>query len=101
MASIPNLMHISVMEDLLRGNFTYTETGLLDKTHIHFFTYNEIAKIFEAGGYAVEHVKTVVFPLSVEQEQLIDRLLELNLQKDTLRFMYEAFQYVVCARIVP
>lgn len=101
LASIPNLMHISVMEDLLRGNFTYTETGLLDKTHIHFFTYNEIAKIFETGGYAVEHVKTVVFPLSVEQEQLIDRLLELNLQKDTLRFMYEAFQYVVCARIVP
>lgn len=39
-ASIPNLMHISVVDDLLRGNFTYTETGLLDKTHINFLRSN-------------------------------------------------------------
>ncbi|MDE7223966.1 MAG: methyltransferase domain-containing protein [Acetatifactor sp.] len=96
LASIPNLMHISVIEDLLQGNFTYTETGLLDKTHIHFFTFNEIVRMFNAGGYEVEDVRTVVFPITAGQEVLLGRLLEL--QKGTSRYMYEALQYVVCAR---
>ena len=84
------------MEELLQGNFTYTETGLLDKTHIHFFTFNEIINIFSAGGYDVEVVNSVVHPVSAEQKLLIDRLLEIR--TDTPRFMYETFQYVVCAK---
>lgn len=95
-ASIPNLMHVSVMEGLLRGNFTYTETGLLDKTHIHFFTSNEIKRLCEAGGYEVEHIASLILPLSEKQEILIDKLLEL--QNSTPRFMYEAFQFLVRAR---
>lgn len=97
LASIPNLMHISVMEELLRGNFTYTEKGLLDKTHIHFFTYNEIVKMFNTGGYEIEVIKSTISRLSMEQEALIDRLMEL--QSGTSRHMYETFQYVVCAKV--
>lgn len=37
-------MHFTVLHELINGNFHYTDTGLLDKTHIHFFTYNEIVK---------------------------------------------------------
>ena len=87
--------NISIMEKLLKGDFTYTETGLLDKTHIHFFTFNEILRLFEAGGYKVENVKTVIYPVSIEQGELIDRLLEL--QSGASRFMYETFQYDVYA----
>ena len=36
LASIPNVAHISVLAPLLAGNWTYTEYGLLDKTHIRF-----------------------------------------------------------------
>lgn len=97
LASIPNLMHISVVEGLLRGNFTYTETGLLDKTHIHFFTFNEIVRMFNAGGYEIEDMRPVTFPVSAEQESLIVKLLEL--QRGASRHMYESFQYVVRARI--
>ena len=97
LASIPNLMHISVMEGLLRGNFTYTEMGLLDKTHIHFFTFNEIVRMFNAGGYEIEDMRPVTFPVSAEQESLIVKLLEL--QRGASRHMYESFQYVVRARI--
>lgn len=98
LASIPNLMHISVLEGLLRGNFTYTETGLLDKTHIHFFTFNEIVRMFNAGGYEIEDMRPVIFPVSAEQESLIVKLLEL--QRGASRHMYESFQYVVRARIL-
>ena len=40
-ASIPNLMHYSVLQRLLNGYFSYSDIGLLDRTHIHFFTYYE------------------------------------------------------------
>ena len=40
-ANIPNLMHWTVMANLLiYGNFTYTDIGLLDYDHKHLFTYN-------------------------------------------------------------
>lgn len=53
LASIPNLMYISVIEQLLYGNFTYTDIGLLDKTYIHLFTYNEIVRMFDEAGYDI------------------------------------------------
>ena len=46
LASIPNVAHISVLAPLLAGNWTYTEYGLLDKTHIRFFTFNEMLRMF-------------------------------------------------------
>lgn len=96
LACIPNLMHISVIEQLLQGNFTYSETGLLDKTHIHFFTYNEIKKMFETGGYKIEQLEALTPPITMEQESLIDRLLEV--QSGASKFMYQAFWYVVRAQ---
>lgn len=95
-ASIPNVMHISVIKDLLNGNFTYTETGLLDKTHIHLFTFNEIIRMFRQGNYEVEKVNRVVPSMTEEEEKLIDELLALK--GDAKRFMYETFQYVIKAR---
>jgi len=35
-ASIPNTQHWSFQKALLAGNLNYTDTGLLDKTHIRF-----------------------------------------------------------------
>lgn len=97
-ASIPNLMHISVMEELLKGNFTYTEVGLLDRTHIHLFTYNEIIRMFEKGGYQVVKVEPVVYNISKRQEELITQLLALNCA--TEEHMYKTFQYLICAKCV-
>ena len=96
-ASIPNVMHISVMEELLEGNFTYTEYGLLDKTHIHMFTYHEIVRTFHEAGYEIEKINLKEIPVSNTQDKLIDSLLSLG--KGTERFMYEAFQYILKARM--
>ena len=94
-ANIPNIMHISVMEQLLRGEFTYTETGLLDKTHIHFFTYHEINRIFRQAGYEICDIRSVVLSLSESQNMLIDQLLGMDGRAS--RFMYDTYQYCVKA----
>ena len=54
LASIPNVAHISVLAPLLAGNWTYTEYGLLDKTHIRFFTFNEMLRMFLKAGYSIK-----------------------------------------------
>ncbi len=95
-ASIPNVMHISVMQKLLNGDFTYTDDGLLDKTHIHLFTLNEIVKMFQAGGYAIREMEAIGLPVSDAQNEVIDKLLRCGGKAG--RQMYEAFQYVVCAQ---
>lgn len=47
-ANIPNLMNWSLIANLLIfGNFTYTQTGLLDYDHKHLFTLNEIKNLFK------------------------------------------------------
>lgn len=53
LSSIPNLMNAGVITGLLQGDFTYRDSGLLDRTHIHFFTYNEIIRMFTSCGYEI------------------------------------------------
>lgn len=42
LTSIPNVGHVGLILDLIEGNFTYRPLGLLDNTHLRFFTRNSI-----------------------------------------------------------
>jgi 2-polyprenyl-3-methyl-5-hydroxy-6-metoxy-1,4-benzoquinol methylase len=54
-ASIPNVRNVSVVLDLvLRGNWTYRDIGILDRTHLRFFTSRSIRALFADSGFAVE-----------------------------------------------
>jgi 2-polyprenyl-3-methyl-5-hydroxy-6-metoxy-1,4-benzoquinol methylase len=54
-ASIPNVAHGSVRLALLGGEFRYRDWGLLDDTHLRFFTRSSIQDLFEETGYVVTH----------------------------------------------
>ncbi|HKM35339.1 MAG TPA: bifunctional glycosyltransferase/class I SAM-dependent methyltransferase [Lachnospiraceae bacterium] len=96
LASIPNIMHYSVMRSLLNGDFTYTDMGLLDKTHIHFFTYNEIMRLFNETGYTIEKINFVTNSgISQGDKDLVNQLLSISNGVD--EFMYYAFQFLVKA----
>lgn len=96
-ACIPNVQHISVVEDLINVNFTYRDEGLLDRTHIHLFTYKEILSMFEKADYKIENVITRELPLEKKQKELVEKLVELS--EGSEAFMFETFQYVIRARI--
>jgi tetratricopeptide (TPR) repeat protein len=61
-ASIPNVQFHGVIHQLIEGNWTYEKEGILDETHLRFFTYKEIEKIFSQAGYSIQKVEEVLDP---------------------------------------
>ena len=62
-ASVPNIAHGSIRLALLQGRFEYQPTGLLDNTHLRFFTLDTLEKLFrDAGLVAVEVRRTTTGP---------------------------------------
>ncbi|HEV3259212.1 MAG TPA: methyltransferase domain-containing protein [Gemmataceae bacterium] len=61
-ASIPNVRHHTVLRKLLEGNWTYEPAGLLDRTHLRFFTRREIEKLFYRAGFTVSEIQAVPGP---------------------------------------
>ena len=53
-ASIPNVAHMYVKGLLMANMFRYSSLGLLDETHIHFFTSEGIAEMLAADGMLVK-----------------------------------------------
>ena len=52
-ASIPNVAHWFVRIDLLRGRFDYQECGIMDATHLRWFTRRTVREFFERLGFQI------------------------------------------------
>lgn len=94
--SIPNICHNDIMIRMYYDNFTYTNIGLLDDTHIHFWGGNNLPGFCDKAGFDIEVIDLILaktgkteqgFPLN----QIDDELLAL-LKK---RKLGEVYQYIV------
>lgn len=102
LACIPNIQHHSVIVALMRGNWDYQDEGLLDRTHLRFFTKGGIERLFAHAGLTIFDIQArwwddsnfdrfwqivlpVLGPLGIDATQFAEQT--------------QAFQYVV--RAVP
>jgi 2-polyprenyl-3-methyl-5-hydroxy-6-metoxy-1,4-benzoquinol methylase len=65
--SIPNVAHGAVRLALLQGRWRYTDRGLLDSTHVRFFTRQTVVDLLEDSGLVIEELRsTVADPIQTE-----------------------------------
>lgn len=68
-ASIPNIGHFPVIWKLIiRGDWEYKELGILDKTHLRFFTRRSIVKLFKQAGFEIQTIQGINDYVSMESE---------------------------------
>jgi SAM-dependent methyltransferase len=70
--SIPNIAHISTRLELMQGSFQYEKTGILDNTHLQYFTLNTFTLLAESCGYEVVSIDYSIndFPRKIIMKQL-------------------------------
>jgi 2-polyprenyl-3-methyl-5-hydroxy-6-metoxy-1,4-benzoquinol methylase len=61
--SLPNVAHLAVRLMLLFGSFPRMERGILDRTHLHFFTRDTAEEMLRAAGLRIEQAHATSAPL--------------------------------------
>jgi len=57
-ACIPNAQHWTVQVQLNLGYFQYQDMGIMDRTHIRWFTKSSIKEMFQSAGYEIVHASS-------------------------------------------
>lgn len=63
--SVPNIANITVRISLLFGKFEYTDRGIMDKTHLRFFTQKTARRMLEECGYEIQHSLMSIVPIEL------------------------------------
>ncbi|NCN87488.1 MAG: class I SAM-dependent methyltransferase [Candidatus Pacebacteria bacterium] len=51
--STPNIAHWTTRLEILKGNFNYTDYGIMDETHLHFFTQKNFRELFVKNNLTI------------------------------------------------
>lgn len=70
--SLPNIAHASVRLSLLQGHFEYRDLGLMDRTHLRFFTRETVRQLFDDAEMAIVAVHRQEAPVFVD-DVTVDR----------------------------
>ncbi|MBY4595859.1 methyltransferase domain-containing protein [bacterium BD-1] len=57
--SIPNIAYSGLIAELMAGEFLYRPEGLLDETHVHFYTRQSLQRFLAEQRWASEHLETI------------------------------------------
>ena len=94
-ASLPNIRHISTIYNLLvKGYWPYRDRGIHDRTHLRFFTLQNIRELFAHADLTIQRVET--------NYRLIEAPSSFNRHAKRVAVgplkPFLAFQYLVCAK---
>jgi 2-polyprenyl-3-methyl-5-hydroxy-6-metoxy-1,4-benzoquinol methylase len=59
-ASIPNILHFETLFKIIKDrDWKYEEAGVMDKTHLRFFTRKSMIRLFEENGFRVDLIQGI------------------------------------------
>ncbi len=99
--SIPNIANIDIIVNLLEGRFNYSEYGIMDNTHLKFFTFKSFLEwIYTINSnskdfiFDLEHLAVTKFIPEYTQEirkkhsELIDTIININPDLENLQNIF-------------
>ncbi len=89
-ASIPNLQYIVPVIRILLNKFEYEDYGILDRSHLRFFTLHTIQKMFSDSGYEI--IK-IAYNRNKSLKMKIFNLMTIGLLKK-----FSIFQFLILAK---
>ena len=104
LVSVPNVAHWSVRANLLRGRFRYAECGIMDATHLRWFTRETLVTLVESRGFGITDIRATAgydLPVyTVGSLRKLPRSLKKPMIRAGLRTMPSVFgtQFVVAAK---
>jgi SAM-dependent methyltransferase len=101
--SLPNVAHVAVRLLLLAGRFPQMERGILDRTHLHFYTLDTATDMLRSAGLEVVRARPTGVPLdelwkSGEGNLLFNSLMRLQHLALLIAPRLFGFQWVLMAR---
>jgi len=85
LASIPNICNFNVINDLVQGDFPYARAGILDITHIRFFTWRGVQKLFGETGYRIEFAHFNIDPRCQSLVEGFNQPLPINIDNSVMQ----------------
>lgn len=101
--SVPNIAHASIRMELLLGSFEYEKLGILDETHLKYFTLDSIVRLLDSAGYAVQAIDQST--IGLPRKAFVELLKKVGLKPTEKFYKYmsrpdaTAFQYKLLARV--
>lgn len=84
---IPNIRHYSIFKNIfIKGDFHYTDSGILDKTHLRFYTKKSIIRFLANNNLTIK--KTLKYPIDFPSKSKIFNMLTLKIFSDFLTQQY-------------
>lgn len=71
--SIPNIAHISTRLELMQGGFEYEPMGILDNTHLKYFTLDSFSRLANEAGYKI---LSVDYSVNDYPHEVVNNILE-------------------------
>lgn len=100
-ASIPNISNFSIIYQLLKGKWNYQDEGLLDRTHLRFFTLESIKEMFLKAQMKLINIEARCYNLEAHtsfMNAIIPALPALGLSEESVRNNTQVFQYIIVAQ---
>ena len=98
---IPNAQHWSVQWRLLSGNFRYEDQGLMDRTHIRWFTRQTLLEMFADTGWQIAQgmTRNIASPAEAQSLQAVRAFATASgLDPDQAERDAKPFQYMFSLR---
>jgi 2-polyprenyl-3-methyl-5-hydroxy-6-metoxy-1,4-benzoquinol methylase len=97
--SVPNIANIYVRFSLLFGRFEYTNRGILDKTHLRFFTRASLKRWVEDNDFVIKKQLYTIIPLNEVVKQRESNLL-LKIINHLLYFCTSIFSGLLAYQLI-